>query len=79
LDVATDQLDTLIERRADKTPDPDELEPSYAESVRRYHAKRQQQARWEWIRYYGRLARCHARLAEENEARAEALMEGDRG
>ncbi len=34
MDVATD-LDRLIERRADKTPDPDELEPSYAESIRR--------------------------------------------
>lgn len=76
---ATTDLDRLIERRAARTPDPDELEPSYAESVRRYHARRRDAARWEWVRYFEHMARCHARLSEEHAARAEALMEPGRG
>jgi hypothetical protein len=76
---ATDQLDRLIERRSDAAPDPDEREESYMESVRRFHARRQDQYRWEWVRYFDRMARNHARLAEEHAARAEALMEPGRG
>ncbi len=79
MDVATDQLDKLIERRSSSNLDPDELEPSYAESVRRFHARRQESHRWEWVRYFDRMARNHARLAEEHAARAEALMEPGRG
>jgi 8-oxo-dGTP pyrophosphatase MutT (NUDIX family) len=75
MDVATDQLDALIERRASREPDPDELEPSYAESVRRFHTRRREAHKWEWVRYFDRLARNHARLARENEARAAALIE----
>jgi hypothetical protein len=75
MDLATEQLHRLIERRAGKEPDPDELEPSYAESVRRYHARLRDQNRWAWIRYYEGLARCHTRLAEEHEARVRQLLE----
>jgi hypothetical protein len=78
LEALTD-LDRLIERRASREPDPDELEPTYAESVRRFNARRQNQYRWEWVRYFDRMARNHARLAEEHAARAEALMEPGRG
>ncbi len=41
MDVATDQLDHLIERRASSDTDPDEREESYMESVRAYHARQQ--------------------------------------
>lgn len=37
MDVATDQLDRLIERRSTSDPDPDEREESYMQSVRAYH------------------------------------------
>jgi hypothetical protein len=69
------ELDAFIERRAKSNPDPDETEASYAESVRRYHARRRDQNRWAWIRYYEGLARCHTRLAEEHEARVRQLLE----
>jgi hypothetical protein len=59
-------------------PDPaepaDPLEPSYQESVRRYNRRRQEEHRWEWIRYFDRMAALHARLAAEHAARAESLF-----
>lgn len=73
MEALTD-LDKLIERRADKTPDPDTLEASYAESVRRFNARRREANRWEWVRYFERLSRCHARLSEEHADRAEKLL-----
>jgi hypothetical protein len=59
LDVATDQLDKLIERRSDAAPDPDELEPSYAESVRRYHARRRNEDLWQRLRFHERMLANH--------------------
>lgn len=73
MDVATEQLDRLIERRAGKEPDPDELEPSYAESVQRFHAHRRQQNRALWYAYFANLADCLR--ADEYERRAAALLE----
>ncbi len=75
LESADKELEAFISRRADKTPDPDTTEPSYAESVRRFHVRRREAHKWEWVRYFDRLARNHARLAQENEARAAALIE----
>jgi hypothetical protein len=77
VEIATDQLDKLIERRSSSNPDPDELEPSYAESVRRFNARRREVNRWEWIKFYDRLARNHARLSEEHAVRAEKLLKED--
>ena len=77
MEIATDQLDKLIERRSSSNLDPDELEPSYAESVRRFNARRREVNRWEWIKFYDRLARNHARLSEEHAARAEKLLKED--
>lgn len=71
------ELDAFIERRASREPDPDTTEASYVESVRRYKARRRDQARWCWIRHYEHMARCHARLAAEHEAKAQKLLEGD--
>jgi hypothetical protein len=79
VDVALDQIEKLIERRSRKEPDPDELSPSYQESGRRYHARRREALRWEWIRFYERLAENHARLAEENRCKAAALLPGGEG
>lgn len=77
MDLATDQLDKLIERRSSSNPE-DELEPSYAESVRRYHARRRKEVRAQWYAYFCRLADSLRSRAEEYDRRAEALME-DRG
>lgn len=76
MEAVTD-LDKLIERRSDAKPDPDELEPSYAESVRRFNARRRDQHRWEWVKFYDRMARNHAQLSEEHANRAEKLLKED--
>ena len=70
------ELDALIRRRGDKTPDPDEIEPGYIESVKRYNAQRRQANRWEWIRFFDRMAASHTALAASYEERAQALLEG---
>ena len=73
-------LDRLISKLAsqDRRPDPDELEPSYLESVRRYNARRREQNRWEWVRFFDRMARSHRALSEDYERRAEELCEEGR-
>ncbi len=74
------ELDRLISRRAsqDRRQDPDELEPSYAESVRRYNAARSKERRAEWYAYHAdqaeRLRRTLGRLIEHHEARAQQLL-----
>jgi hypothetical protein len=75
------ELDRLISRRAsqDRRPDPDELEPSYIESVRRYNAAREAERRAEWYSYHldqaERLRRTMEPLVALHEARAAALCE----
>jgi hypothetical protein len=70
------ELDAFIERRARKgEADPDELDAGYQESVRRFNARRREENRWAWVRYFDRMADAHARLSAEYGARAEALMD----
>ena len=73
------ELDAFIERRARREPTPDELEPSYAESVRRYNAARSKERRAEWYCYHldqaERLRRTMEPLIVLHEARAAALRE----
>jgi hypothetical protein len=74
------EISRLIERRSSKGPDPDELEPSYAESVRRYNALLASRRRAEWCEYHkGQAARLRsvleAAVARHEEAAA-ALEEG---
>ncbi len=72
------ELDAFIERRASREPDPDTSEASYAESVRRFHARRRQENRAAWYVHFCRMSENHRKLSEEYEARAEALcQEGD--
>lgn len=77
LDTVDVELDRLISKRAsqDRRPDPDELEPGYMESVRRFHARRREQNRWEWVRFFDRMAASHARIAQDYERRAAELCE----
>lgn len=75
MEVAERELDRMIERRSGKAPDPEELEPSYAESVRRFNARRRQQNRALWFAYFSNLARNLRARADEYEQRAEKLLE----
>ncbi len=73
------ELDAFIERRSRRDPTPDELEPSYAESVRRYHSRRRKEIRAEWYAYHAdqaeRLRRSMTVLVAFHEAKAQQLLE----
>ncbi len=75
---AVSDLDRLIERRSRREPTPDELEPSYAESVRTYNAAREAERRAAWSDYHRvhaeRLRRTLERLIAHHEARAQQLL-----
>ena len=62
---ATTDLDRLIERRASKEPDPDELEPSYAESVRRYREKQRREHLWQKLRFHERMLANHTKAFQQ--------------
>jgi hypothetical protein len=75
------ELGAFIERRADKTPDPDTSEPSYQESVRRYHERERQERLWQRLRFHERQIQNHAatfmELLERHKAgveRCEAML-----
>ncbi len=59
VDVATDQLDKLIERRSTSDPDPDEREESYMQSVRAYHARQRLDHLEEWRLFHLRQMASH--------------------
>lgn len=67
------ELDAMIERRAGRVPDPDELEPSYAESVRRHRQRIREEHRAQWHGHHEHMRDLHERLAAEHAAKAEAL------
>ncbi len=75
---ATD-LAKLMERRSRREPEPAELEPSYAESVRRYHAARDAERRAEWTEFHRVQAERHRRTLERliavHEVQARKLAE----
>ncbi len=80
-DMIAAELDMLVRRRADKPPDPDELEPSYRESVRRHRERRRRANRALWYAYHldqaERLRRTMTALVREHEAAAAKLLEGE--
>ena len=65
----------LLTRRHDPGPDADLLEPTYRESVRRFNERRRRENRDRWVAFYSGMAQLHRRLADEHEAKAEALLE----
>jgi hypothetical protein len=77
------ELDRLISKRAsqDRRPDPDEIEPSYAESVRRYKTRLQEERRAARVEYHrGQAIRLRAvleALIESHETQAAKLCEGE--
>ena len=81
VDVAERELDRMIERRSDGAPDPDELEPSYAESVRRYREKERREHLWQRLRFHERMLANHTAtfqaILDKHEAgreRCEAML-----
>ena len=59
MDVATEQLDRLIEKRATSDPDPDEREESYMQSVRVYREKERREHLWQRLRFHERQIQNH--------------------
>lgn len=75
MEIADRELERMIERRAPTESDPDEMEPSYAESVRRFNARRREENRALWSEYFDHLASSLRARADEYEQRAEQLLE----
>src|SRR5829696_6209486 len=63
-EAVDEDLVRLIERRSRRDPDHDELEPSYAESVRRYNARRADEMRAAWCEYHLEQAARHRAVLE---------------
>lgn len=76
LTSAEEQLNVLIERRASREPDPDELEPSYQESVRRHRERIRSENAAAWKGFHDHMRETHERLAAEHAAKAAALQGG---
>ncbi len=78
-------LDRLISRRASQDrssfADPDEIEPGYVESVRRYNAQRRREIRAAWYGWHLDQAERHRRTLGElvsfHEAQAAKMMEAE--
>jgi hypothetical protein len=80
MDTVDAELTRLIERRSNKETDPDELEPGYMESVRRYNARIEDENRALWCSYHmaqaRRLRENLEALIAEHEAKA-TLLRGE--
>ena len=74
-DTVDAELDRLISKRAsqDRRPDPDEEHDRWQGSVERYHQRRREEHRWEWIRHFDRMAAGHASISEDYRRRADEL------
>jgi hypothetical protein len=71
-EVADAELVRMIERRSSKGEvDPEELEPFYMESVRRYNARRHEEMRAAWHEYHQGQAARHRAVLESLIARHE--------
>jgi hypothetical protein len=71
-------IDTLITRRHDQRIQSEgerAAEEMWAESERRYFARQRERNRWEWVRFYDRMAASLRTRAEEYDQRAAKLLE----
>jgi hypothetical protein len=70
------ELDRLIERRAQKgETTQDEKEEAWKLSLAAHREREREQNRWEWVRFFDRMAEAHRELSQDYERRAEALCE----
>ena len=75
-EAADRELVRMIERRSRKGEvDPDELEPFYMESVRRYNARRHEEMRAAWQEYHQGQAARHRTVLESLVSHHEAEAE----
>ena len=77
-DPADRELEKLITKRHDPRGGDALLEPTYAESVRRYNARREEENRSEWGNFHEKMARLHAWLSEEHAQKAKSCGEEKR-
>lgn len=73
MDVAADQLDQLIDKRARGNEAENAREMIWKDSVRRFQARRREQRRWQWIRHHEHMCELHEDLAREHAQKAAAL------
>jgi hypothetical protein len=74
-DRADGELERLITKRQDPRDGDALLEPTYAESVRRYNARREEEHRSEWGNFHAKMSRLHRWLATEHDRKAAQLVE----
>ena len=74
-DRADRELEKLITKRHAPRDGDALLEPSYAESVRRYHRRRAEEHRSEWGNFHEKMSRLHAWLSEEHAQKAKLCEE----
>jgi hypothetical protein len=71
------ELEKLITKRHDPRDGDALLEPTYAESVRRYNERRQEENRSEWGNFHQKMAQLHAWLSQEHAQKARQLTQGE--
>lgn len=64
-EAAEKQLGAFIAHRSRREPDPDELEPSYAASVRGSGGRRRDEALWDRLRWHEAMLEAHSRTFEQ--------------
>jgi hypothetical protein len=72
------EITRLIERRHDaRVAEEGErrAEEIWMESERKHQERERRQLRWEWVRYFDRMAKNHRQLSQDYERRAEELCE----
>jgi hypothetical protein len=74
-DRADRELTRLIEKRHDPSDGDALLEPTYAASIRRYNARREEENRSEWGNFHEKMAQLHAWLSEEHAQKAKLCEE----
>ena len=75
IEKAEASLNNLIERRARAASKAEAEEDLRRASERRHKAAKRERNRWEWIRFFDKMAANHAALAESYKARAEQLID----
>ncbi len=74
LDKANAEVDAFIDKRDKQREAVNAREEGWRQSVREHHARRREQNRWEWIRYFETLSENHQKTSERYRERADALL-----
>lgn len=74
VEAAEASIDRFIEQRSEQRDRSNALEEMWAASARRHREKLRRENRALWYEFHLRLADSHARIADENRAKAEALL-----